>query len=113
MVSALFDTKKGFDHWLLRRMVSEFELQQLMHQWQIAQKIVVDGTLACYVILTLIILAFISIFAWNGSYRKLPNFVKVALPAYLIYAMYSGGVFVYMHLLSYEEQLSSFYDGTG
>ena len=72
-----------------------------------------DGTLACYVVLTVIILTFIGIFVWNGSYRKLPTFVKVALPAYLVYAMYSGGVFVWMHTLAYEEQLSSFYDGTG
>jgi len=52
------------------------------------------------------VLSIICIFAWRKSLGNLPTFVKVALPAYAVNAMYAATVFIYVWTLSRVDQLN-------
>ena len=49
-------------------------------------------------------------FLCRGSLAKLPYFVQIALPGYLIYAMFITGIFTYGWTLDLEEKFSFFHN---
>ena len=70
------------------------------------------GCLAGYVILTLTILIMTGCLVKAGTFKGLPKFVLVAIPSYVLYALYGCGIFIYFASLSFHEQVNSLNVGT-
>ena len=61
------------------------------------------GCITSYVMLAFVVMLMIAIFKKKGAFSGLPTFVKIALPSYLIYAVYACGMFIYLQTLDVQE----------
>ena len=66
--------------------------------------------MSCYVILAVAILVLVGYFIKNKSLGKLPFFIKIALPAYMMYTLFAGSIFVYVLTLNRVEQFDVVYE---
>lgn len=91
----------------MQKLLKILELEDIAARWQVAQDTLIFGSLSCYILLTLIIVAMIAILLRQGSFKNLPTFIKLALPAYLAYTVFAGCVFIYLNSESLRAQLNA------
>ena len=102
-----------FDHpeertWVLNKL----GLQDLAQTLVRVMNATIYGCLAGYIFLALTIIIMIGIFLRNGSLKSLPKFVLIAIPCYVLYALYGIGIFIYLSYLSIHSQISAMREGT-
>ena len=104
----LYLDKKAWDYLfehpeVLQKLLESFGLQDLEHMWQNSMDALIVGCITSYAILAVVVVFMIVIFAKKGALPGLPTFVKIALPSYLIYAVYACGIFLYLSTLDVDE----------
>ena len=104
-----FHFGKLFKKMILNRF-KQSEMYDLVVIWQQTLDALIIGGLCAYVLLTLTILIMMITFLCRGSLAKLPYFVQIALPGYLVYAMFITGIFTYGWTLDLEEKFSFFHN---
>ena len=92
--------------------MEEDEMKRLDQKLETALNVLTYGGLICYAFLSLVIMAMIGVFAWNKVLMKSPTFIKVALPSYLLYSLFTTGFFVYVLTLDYEDKVEFYKFGT-